>query len=48
MENDFLVNIYKMYYTNQNLLTRKFRKLRTSWDYLQTTIFYLKTAINIT
>ena len=27
MENEYLVNIYKMYYTNQNEVTRKFRKL---------------------
>ena len=47
MENDYLVNIYKMYYTNQNQVTRKFRKLMTSWDCLQTTFFHLKTAITI-
>ena len=47
MENDYLVNIYKIYYTNQNEVTRKFRKLMTSWDCLQTTFFYLKTSIII-
>ena len=30
MENDYLFNIYKIYYTNQNEVTRKFRKLMTS------------------
>ena len=47
MENEYLVKIYKMYYTNQNKVTRKFRKLMTSWDCLQTTFFYLKTAITV-
>ena len=47
MENDYLVNIYKMYHTNQNQVTRKFRKLMTSWDCPQTTFFRLKTAITI-
>ena len=41
MENDGLVNIYKIYYTI------KVRKLMMSWDCLQTTPFHLKTAINI-
>ena len=44
MENDYLIIIYEIYYTNQNEVTRKFRKLMTTWDCLQTTFFYLKTA----
>ena len=32
MENDSLLNIYKIFFTNQNLLSRKFRKLMTSWN----------------
>ena len=47
MENEYLVKIYKMYYTNQNKVTRKFRKLMTLWDCLQTTFFHLKTAITV-
>ena len=47
MENDYLVNIYKTYYTNQNEVARKFRKLMTSWYCLQTTFFHLKTAVII-
>ena len=46
MENDYLVNIYKIYYTNQNEVTRKFRKLMTSWDCLQTTFFSSKNGNN--
>ena len=47
MENDYLFNFYKINYTNQNEETRKFRKLMTAWDCLQTTFFHLKTAIII-
>ena len=47
MKNDYLVNMYKIYYTNQNFVTRKFRKLMTLWDCLQTTFFHLKTAMII-
>ena len=47
MENDYLANIYKMYYTNQNWVSRKFQKLMTSWYCLKTTFFHLKTAIII-
>ena len=47
MENDYLVNIYKIYYTNENEVTRKFQKLMMSWDCVQTTFFHLKTAIII-
>ena len=46
MENDYLVNIYKMYYTNQNWVTGKFRKLMTSWDCFQTTFFSSKNGNN--
>ena len=46
MENDYLVNIYKIYYTNQNEVIRKFRKLMTSWDCLQTTFFSSKNGNN--
>ena len=46
MENDYLVNIYKIYYTNQHSATRKFRKLMTSWDCLQTTFFPSKNGNN--
>ena len=47
MENDYLVKSYKIYYINQNEVTRKFRILMTSWDCLKTTFFHLKTAIII-
>ena len=45
MDNDCLVAIYKMTFSNQNYLTRKFQKLMTSWDCHQTNIFQLTTDI---
>ena len=39
MDNDCLVVIYKTAFSNHNELTRKIRKLMTSWDCLQTTFF---------
>ena len=46
MENDYLVNIYQIYYTNYNEVTRKFRKVMTSCDCLQTTFFSSKNGNN--
>ena len=46
MKNDYLVNVYKIYHTNQNEINRKFRKLMTSWDCLQKTRFSSKHGNN--
>ena len=47
MENDCLVAIYKITFSNHNYSTRKFQKLMTSVDCPQTTFFHLKTDISI-
>ena len=46
MENDYLFNFYKIYYRNQNEVTRKFRKLMTSWDFLKKHVFSSKNGNN--
>ena len=47
MDNDCLVVIYKISFSNQNYSTRKFKKLMTSADCPQTTFFHLTTDISI-
>ena len=47
MDNDFLVVIYKITFSNQNYSTRKFQNLMTSQDCPQTTFFYLTMDISI-
>ena len=39
MDNDCLVVIYKITFSNQNYSIRKFQKLMTSWNCPQTTFF---------
>ena len=47
MDNDCLVVIYKITFSNQTYSTRKFQKLITSLDCHQTTFFHLTTDISI-
>ena len=47
MDNDCLVVIYKIAFSNENYATRKFQKFMTSLDCPQTTFFYLTTDISI-
>ena len=47
MDNDSLVVIYKMTFSNKNYSIRKLKKLMTSYDCHQTTLFHLTTDISI-
>ena len=47
MDNDCLVVIYKIPFSNENYSTRKIQKLMTSYDCPQTTFFHLTTDISI-